>query len=137
MKRIYLIDCPGVVYPAGDTETDLVLKGVVSRSCHVDLLCICASIVTPLPFQIRVEYLKTADEHIPTVLERVKADYIRNTYKVESWSDTNDFLEKVAKKSGKLLKVTRKTHSVVGVLLHESLNTFFREASPISQQSRK
>ena len=66
-----------------------------------------------------MEYLKTADEHIPTVLERVKADYIRNTYKVESWSDTNDFLEKVAKKSGKLLKVMRKTHSVKDVLLHE------------------
>ena len=29
MKRIYLIDCPGVVYPHGDTETDIVLKGVV------------------------------------------------------------------------------------------------------------
>ena len=32
MKGLYLIDCPGVVYPPhGDTETDLVLKGVVSK----------------------------------------------------------------------------------------------------------
>lgn len=31
MRRIYLIDCPGVVYPTGDTETEIVLKGVVSR----------------------------------------------------------------------------------------------------------
>lgn len=30
MRRIFLIDCPGVVYPSGDTETDIVLKGVVS-----------------------------------------------------------------------------------------------------------
>ena len=30
MRRIYLIDCPGVVYPAGDSDTDIVLKGVVS-----------------------------------------------------------------------------------------------------------
>ena len=30
MKRIFLIDCPGVVYPSGDTETEIVLKGVVS-----------------------------------------------------------------------------------------------------------
>ena len=30
MKRIYLIDCPGVVYPVGDTESEIVLKGVVS-----------------------------------------------------------------------------------------------------------
>ena len=29
MKKIYLIDCPGVVYPVGETETDKVLKGVV------------------------------------------------------------------------------------------------------------
>ena len=30
MKRIFLIDCPGVVYSkAGDTETQSVLKGVV------------------------------------------------------------------------------------------------------------
>ncbi len=28
-KRIFLIDCPGVVYPTGETETELVLKGVV------------------------------------------------------------------------------------------------------------
>lgn len=29
MRRIFLIDCPGVVYPSGDSETDIVLKGVV------------------------------------------------------------------------------------------------------------
>ena len=28
-KRIYLIDCPGIVYDVGETETDKVLKGVV------------------------------------------------------------------------------------------------------------
>lgn len=33
MRRIFLIDCPGVVYPSGDSETDIVLKGVV---------CICS-----------------------------------------------------------------------------------------------
>jgi len=31
MRRIFLIDCPGVVYPSGDTETEIVLKGVVSH----------------------------------------------------------------------------------------------------------
>ena len=31
-KRIFLIDCPGVVYQNHDTETDIVLKGVVSAS---------------------------------------------------------------------------------------------------------
>lgn len=28
-KRIFLIDCPGVVYHSKDSETDIVLKGVV------------------------------------------------------------------------------------------------------------
>lgn len=28
-KRIFLIDCPGVVYHNKDSETDIVLKGVV------------------------------------------------------------------------------------------------------------
>ncbi len=31
MRRIFLIDCPGVVYDTGDTETEIVLKGVVSE----------------------------------------------------------------------------------------------------------
>ncbi len=30
MRKIYLIDCPGVVHPSGDTETEIILKGVVS-----------------------------------------------------------------------------------------------------------
>lgn len=31
-KRIFLIDCPGVVYHSTDSETDIVLKGVVSST---------------------------------------------------------------------------------------------------------
>lgn len=39
MKRIYLIDSPGVVYPTGDSDSDVVLKGVVGTpiSMHVFL----------------------------------------------------------------------------------------------------
>ena len=29
MRKIYLIDCPGVVYNTGDTEAEMVLKGIV------------------------------------------------------------------------------------------------------------
>lgn len=37
MKRIYMIDCPGIVHPSTeDSETDIVLKGVVS--CAVGLV---------------------------------------------------------------------------------------------------
>jgi nuclear GTP-binding protein len=32
MRRIYLIDCPGVVYPSDDSDTDVILKGVVCYS---------------------------------------------------------------------------------------------------------
>ncbi|XP_075577932.1 nucleolar GTP-binding protein 2 isoform X3 [Pelecanus crispus] len=81
MRRIFLIDCPGVVYPSGDTETDIVLKGVV-----------------------QVEKIKSPEDHISAVLERAKPEYIRKTYKIDSWRDTEDFLEKLACRTGKLLK---------------------------------
>ncbi|XP_064587473.1 nucleolar GTP-binding protein 2 [Zonotrichia leucophrys gambelii] len=81
MRRIFLIDCPGVVYPSGDSETDIVLKGVV-----------------------QVEKIKSPEDHICAVLERAKEEYIRKTYKIESWTDTEDFLEKLAARTGKLLK---------------------------------
>ncbi|KAI1894856.1 hypothetical protein AGOR_G00120060 [Albula goreensis] len=81
MRRIFLIDCPGVVYPSDDSETDIVLKGVV-----------------------QVEKIKNPEEHIGAVLERAKAEYIRKTYRVPSWSSAEDFLEKLAFRTGKLLK---------------------------------
>ncbi|TPX36483.1 hypothetical protein SmJEL517_g01241 [Synchytrium microbalum] len=82
MKRIYLIDCPGVVYPAPeDTETDIVLKGV-----------------------IRVEMLKNAEDHIPAVLARVRKEYMTKTYGISDWTDPIDFLTQWCKKSGRLLK---------------------------------
>lgn len=38
-KRIFLIDCPGVVYPSKeDSDTDIVLKGVVSSLTKERLL---------------------------------------------------------------------------------------------------
>ncbi|OQR80400.1 nucleolar GTP-binding protein 2-like [Tropilaelaps mercedesae] len=81
MRKIYLIDCPGVVYPQGDSDTQVVLKGVV-----------------------RVENIKDPEDHIPEILNRVKHDYLKKTYRIEDWSDPNDFLEKIARRYGKLLK---------------------------------
>ena len=81
-KRIFLIDCPGVVYPSpNDSESDIVLKGVV-----------------------RIENLKTPQDYIQDVLDRVKHEYIVNTYGVDNWEDYEDFLAKYAQKTGKLLK---------------------------------
>lgn len=81
MRRIYLIDCPGVVYPSTETDTEKVLKGVV-----------------------RVELVQNPEDYIVSVLERVKPEYIRKTYKINEWTDHIDFLEKLAHRSGKLLK---------------------------------
>ncbi|XP_067862547.1 nucleolar GTP-binding protein 2 [Heptranchias perlo] len=81
MRRIFLIDCPGVVYPSGDTETEIVLKGVV-----------------------QVEKIKCPEDHIAAVLERAKAEYISKTYRIDSWDHAVDFLEKLAFRMGKLLK---------------------------------
>lgn len=54
MKRIFLIDCPGVVYHGtNDSESDAVLKGVV-----------------------RVEGLEDATQHVAPVLQRVKPEYL-------------------------------------------------------------
>jgi nuclear GTP-binding protein len=80
-KRIYLIDCPGVVYPSGDTETDIVLKGVV-----------------------RVQNLDDPAEHIEAVLERVRPEFVARAYGISSWESPTDFLNQYAKRTGKLLK---------------------------------
>lgn len=81
MRRIFLIDCPGVVYPSEDSESDIVLKGVV-----------------------QVEKIKSPEEHIGAVLERAKPEYIQKTYRIPTWSSAEDFLEKLALRTGKLLK---------------------------------
>lgn len=80
-KRIFLIDCPGVVYQNNDSETDIVLKGVV-----------------------RVANLQDAAEHIGEVLKRVKKEHLERAYNIKEWEDENDFLVKLCKLTGKLLK---------------------------------
>ncbi|KAJ4459127.1 putative Nuclear/nucleolar GTPase 2 [Paratrimastix pyriformis] len=82
MARIYLIDCPGIVQPGpNDTDSDLVLKGVV-----------------------RVANLLDAAEHIPKLLERAKPEYLRRLYHVDRWTDATDFLSQFARGMGRLLK---------------------------------
>eukprot|EP01026_Neomeris_dumetosa_P048216 TRINITY_DN41671_c0_g2_i4.p2 TRINITY_DN41671_c0_g2~~TRINITY_DN41671_c0_g2_i4.p2 ORF type:complete len:343 (-),score=46.74 TRINITY_DN41671_c0_g2_i4:521-1399(-) len=82
LKRVFLIDCPGVVHhTTDDTEEDAVLKGVV-----------------------RVEYLEDATVYIDKLLERVKPDYIRRAYRIKEWKDSEDFLDQLAKRYGKLVK---------------------------------
>ncbi|XP_022225751.2 nucleolar GTP-binding protein 2 [Drosophila obscura] len=81
MKRIFLIDCPGVVYPTAETDTEKVLKGVV-----------------------RVELVTNPEDYVDTVLQRVRKEYVAKNYKIDNWTSPKHFLEQLAKKSGKLLK---------------------------------
>lgn len=81
MRRIYLIDCPGVVYPSAETDSEKVLKGVV-----------------------RVELINNPEDYIAEVLNRVKPEYMRKTYRIDEWATPLEFLEKLAQRTGKLLK---------------------------------
>merc|ERR1712012_299204 len=82
MRKIYLIDCPGIVPPGkGESDTEKVLRGVV-----------------------RVEHLETPEDYVEEVLNRCKQKYVSRQYKIFSWKDHMDFLEQLAKKSGRLGK---------------------------------
>ncbi|XP_008545670.1 uncharacterized protein LOC103569905 [Microplitis demolitor] len=124
MKSIYLIDCPGVVYPSAETDTEKVLKGVV-----------------------RVELVKNPEDYVEAVLERVKPEYMKRTYKIDEWTDCNDFLEKLARRTGKLL---RKGEPDVNAVARMVLNdwqrgklpffvapTVIKEGEPASQQQQE
>ena len=85
MKRIYLIDCPGVVPPSnGDSEQDILLRGVV-----------------------RVENVEHPAQYIAAVLRRAQTKHIERTYEIK-YSDYNDdaieFLSILARKGGRLLR---------------------------------
>eukprot|EP01125_Pyxidicula_operculata_P021896 TRINITY_DN8737_c0_g1_i1.p1 TRINITY_DN8737_c0_g1~~TRINITY_DN8737_c0_g1_i1.p1 ORF type:complete len:562 (-),score=170.88 TRINITY_DN8737_c0_g1_i1:18-1703(-) len=97
-KKIFLIDCPGIVTPAPEeSEIEIVLKGV-----------------------IRVENLDDPSIYIPAILERAKTEYIQNTYNIMKWKDANDFLEQFAHKSGKLLKKAEPDISTASkMILHD------------------
>ncbi|CAG9806285.1 unnamed protein product [Chironomus riparius] len=81
MKKIFLIDCPGVVYPSAETDTEKVLKGVV-----------------------RVELVTNPEDYVEQVLMRVRKEYMIKTYGINEYDNHIDFLEQLAKKSGKLVK---------------------------------
>lgn len=85
MKRIYLIDCPGVVPPSqADSEEDILLRGVV-----------------------RVENVEHPAQYIEAVLRRTQPRHIERTYEIKSSDYDNDpieFLSFLARKGGRLLK---------------------------------
>ncbi|KAF2254797.1 NGP1NT-domain-containing protein [Trematosphaeria pertusa] len=82
MKRIYLIDCPGIVPPnQQDTDEELLLRG-----------------------SVRVENVEYPAQYVETVLKRVQPKHIQRTYEVQGFSDATSFLELLCRKQGRLLK---------------------------------
>lgn len=107
MKSIYLIDCPGVVYPTGETDAETVLKGVV-----------------------RVENVKEPVQFIPEVLNKVMPEHIAKVYKLDQsakWNDHLEFITLVANRYGKLTKGGEPDMDTVAKMI---LNDFQRGKIP-------
>jgi len=104
-RKIFLIDCPGVVTPSpNETEEDIVLKGV-----------------------LRVENLDCPEQYIPALFKRTKKEYMERTYGITDYTDETDFLEKFAIKSGRLLKKAEPDISTVSKMI---LNDWLRGKIP-------
>lgn len=56
-KRVFMVDCPGIVYDAGDTDTAKVLKSVV-----------------------RAERLESPEDYAEAIMRRVRPEYLARTY---------------------------------------------------------
>ena len=81
-KRVYMIDCPGIVYDNENcSDVDIVLKGVV-----------------------RAERIIDPSYYITEMLRRVEPTQMTSVYGISSWTDAQDFLDQFARKSGRLLK---------------------------------
>lgn len=105
MKRIYLIDCPGVVPPSqSDADSDLLLRGVV-----------------------RVENVDQPAQYVSHALGICERRHIERTYAVTHWDTAEEFLERLAEKSGRLLKGGEKDLDGVAKMF---LNDFLRGKVP-------
>lgn len=104
-KRIFLIDCPGIVPPSSkDTEADLLFRGVA-----------------------RVENVSNPEQFIPILLDRCQTKYLERTYGLRGWKNAEEFLEMLARKQGKLLKGGKPDESTVAKSV---LNDFNRGKIP-------
>lgn len=105
MKRVFLIDCPGIVPPsAKDTEADILFRGVV-----------------------RVEHVSHPEQFIAAMLEKCQTKHLERTYEVSGWNNAAEFLELIARKHGRLLKGGEPDESGVARMV---LNDFNRGKIP-------
>jgi nuclear GTP-binding protein len=104
-RRIYLIDCPGIVPPnPNDSDVELLLRGVV-----------------------RVENVENPSQYVSTMLDLCQKRHIERTYSIASWKNEDDFLEILARKSGRLLKGGEPDFDGVAKMV---LNDFLRGRIP-------
>lgn len=104
-RKVFLIDCPGVVTPAkNETEANIVLRGC-----------------------LRVENIEEPSQYVKFLLERVKKEHMQKTYGIMEWEDDEDFLEQYALKTGKLLKKGDPDINAVGRMI---LNDWIRGKIP-------
>lgn len=72
-KRIYLIDCPGIVHDENQSEVDKVLKSVV-----------------------RAEKLPDPTVFIQAILDKAEKKHIYDVYGIPDWVDSEDFLKQLS-----------------------------------------
>lgn len=80
-KKIYLIDCPGHVYPEDITDAERVLRSVT-----------------------RTERIDEPEHYIQYIVDRVRPQYLTKTYGIEKFDGPDDLLDKIAKRHGRLMK---------------------------------
>ena len=93
MKKIFLIDCPGIVPPSSkDSSADILFRGVV-----------------------RIENVSNPEQYIPDLLKKCERKHLERTYEVKGWKNfeedeslleeaSAEFIEIIARKQGRLLK---------------------------------
>ena len=120
MRRVFLIDCPGIVAPSdADNESDIVLRGVV-----------------------RIENVEDPEDHIAPLLHRTKPEYIERLYGISSWKDHRDFLVQFARKSGKLLRgaepdTTTCAKMIINDWLHGKIPYFIPPPMPTAAEAEE
>ena len=86
MKRIYLIDCPGIVPPSvTDGPVDLLMRGVV-----------------------RVEGVEAPAQYVPAVLERCERRHLERTYGAKGWCASSSSSASSGEDSGNERAMTEK-----------------------------
>jgi len=100
-----MIDCPGIVPPsAGDSDADILMRGVV-----------------------RVENVVNPAQYVDAVLDKCHRKHVERTYSIKEWQTPDEFLELLARKSGRLLKGGEPDADAVARIV---LNNFLRGRLP-------